>query len=164
MAQYVAYHFEWDRCRVSFPPLPLLNDVQALCPSYELAVAEEAAQRFELPELPQVIFYVMLLNEAERLGVLHGWTLCIMESALTELRWNTFEAWVWQNKDRILEADSGKRSSKRKRPRTPRWLPPLQMMTSRSEVGQEVSWMRVLLLFSFFLPFFPFFVPSYYQQ
>ena len=61
-------------------------------------------QRFELPELPQVIFYATLLNKAERLGVLPGRTLCIMESGLIELRWSTFEVWVWQNGDRILEA------------------------------------------------------------
>jgi len=47
---------------------------------------------------------MMLLNEAERLGVLHGRTLRIMESALIELRWSTFEAWVWLNGDRVLEA------------------------------------------------------------
>ncbi|KAJ8431112.1 hypothetical protein Cgig2_015680 [Carnegiea gigantea] len=55
-----------------FPPSPLPKDFQALSPSYELVVAEEVAQRFELPELPPVIFYRMLLNEAERLGVLYG--------------------------------------------------------------------------------------------
>ncbi|KAJ8447165.1 hypothetical protein Cgig2_022894 [Carnegiea gigantea] len=104
MAEYVAYHFEWDRCGVAFPPFPLPNDFQALCPSYDLAVVEDAAQRFKLPKLPQVIFYAMLLNEAERLGVLHGRTLRRMESALIELRWSTFEAWMWQNGDWIFEA------------------------------------------------------------
>ena len=95
MAEYVAYHFEWDRRQVAFPPLPLLNDFQALCSSYELIVAEKAAQCFQLSELPQVIFYAILLREAKRLGALHGRTLYIMESALTELRWSTFETWVW---------------------------------------------------------------------
>jgi len=52
MAKYVAYHFEWDQRGVAFPPLPLLNDFQALCPGYELAVAKEAAQHFKLRELP----------------------------------------------------------------------------------------------------------------
>jgi len=66
-------------------------------------VAKEAAQCFELPELPQVIFYAMLLNDVERLGILHGQTLRIIKSALTKLRWSTFEVWVWHNGDRILE-------------------------------------------------------------
>ncbi|KAJ8422899.1 hypothetical protein Cgig2_026420 [Carnegiea gigantea] len=63
MAQYVARNFEWDRHRVSFPPLPLPNDFQALRSSFELAMVEEATQCFYLPELPQIIFYAMLLNE-----------------------------------------------------------------------------------------------------
>ncbi|KAJ8438398.1 hypothetical protein Cgig2_004508 [Carnegiea gigantea] len=66
MTEYVAYHFQWDRRGVAFPRLPLSNDFQALCPSDELTMAEEAARRFELPEPPQVILYAMLLNEAER--------------------------------------------------------------------------------------------------
>ncbi|KAJ8444801.1 LOW QUALITY PROTEIN: hypothetical protein Cgig2_014990 [Carnegiea gigantea] len=138
MAQYVAYHFEWDRRGVTFPLLPLPNDFQALCQSYELAVAEEFAQRFELPELPQVIFYAMLLKEAERSGVLHGRTLRIMESALIELHWSTFEEWG-RTEIRFCRLGSGKRSSKRKRARTPRGLPPLQMMRSRKRKEKRGS-------------------------
>ncbi|KAJ8436372.1 hypothetical protein Cgig2_032193 [Carnegiea gigantea] len=63
---------------------------------YELAVAKEAAGHFELPELPQVIFWAMVLNEAERLGVLRGRTFRMMELALTKLRWNIFESWVFK--------------------------------------------------------------------
>jgi len=33
-------------------------------------VTEKAIEYYELPELPLVIFDMMLLNEAERLGVL----------------------------------------------------------------------------------------------
>ncbi|KAJ8441484.1 hypothetical protein Cgig2_011161 [Carnegiea gigantea] len=98
MAKYIAYYFEWDWRGVAFPPSPLPKDFQALCSSYELAMAEEATRRFKLPELPQLIFYAMLLNEAERLGVFHGQMLRIMESALTELCWSIFES------DRIIEA------------------------------------------------------------
>ncbi|KAJ8425534.1 hypothetical protein Cgig2_021339 [Carnegiea gigantea] len=46
----------------------------------------------------------MLLNEAERLGVLQGQTLQSFESALTELRWSAFESWIWLFGDRIYEA------------------------------------------------------------
>ena len=49
-------------------------------------MAKQAAKYYRLPELPQVIFYAMLLNEAERLGVLQGHALRSLESALTELR------------------------------------------------------------------------------
>ncbi|KAJ8445062.1 hypothetical protein Cgig2_022582 [Carnegiea gigantea] len=95
MTEYVVRHFEWDRRGVAFPPSPLPKDFQVVCPSYELVVAEEAAEHFKLPELPQVIFYAMLLKEAERLGVLHRRELRTLESALIELRWSTFVSWVW---------------------------------------------------------------------
>ncbi|KAJ8435553.1 LOW QUALITY PROTEIN: hypothetical protein Cgig2_015408 [Carnegiea gigantea] len=85
-----------------FPSCP--KDFQTLCPGFELAVAEEAAKYCELLELPQVIFYAMLLNEVERLGVLQGQALWSLELALTELRWTTFESWIWLFSDRIYEA------------------------------------------------------------
>ncbi|KAJ8445592.1 hypothetical protein Cgig2_018533 [Carnegiea gigantea] len=53
MAEYVVRHFVWDRQGAAFPPSPLLEDFQTLCPSYELAVVEEAAEDYELPKLPQ---------------------------------------------------------------------------------------------------------------
>ena len=67
-------------------------------------MAEQAAEHYELPELPQVIFYAILLNEAEKLGVLHGSRLRSLEVALTELRWGAFESWVWLFADRVHEA------------------------------------------------------------
>ena len=66
----VIHHFAWDYHGVAFLPSPFLKDFQALCPSFEVAVAEEATEYYELPELPQVMFYAMLLNKAERLWVL----------------------------------------------------------------------------------------------
>ena len=104
MAAYVVHHFEWDRHGIAFPPSPLSNEFQALCPRYVLAVAEEAVEDYELPELPQVVFYAMLLNDAERLVVLHGRALRTLESALTELRWSIFELWVWLYSDQIFVA------------------------------------------------------------
>jgi len=58
-------------------------------------VVEEAAEYYEFPELPEVIFYAMVLNEAERLGVLQERALGSLESALIELYWGNFESWVW---------------------------------------------------------------------
>ena len=45
----------------------------------------------------------MLLNEAKRLGVLHRRKLRVIESALTELRWSTFESRVRPNGGWIFE-------------------------------------------------------------
>jgi len=57
MAEYIVRHFEWDWRGMAFHPSPLPKDFQALCPSYELVVAEEAVEGYELPDFPQVIFY-----------------------------------------------------------------------------------------------------------
>ncbi|KAJ8444450.1 hypothetical protein Cgig2_005972 [Carnegiea gigantea] len=64
MGEFVTRHFSWDRRGIAFPPSPLPKDFQTICPGFELV-----AEYYELPELLQVIFYTMLLNEAERLGV-----------------------------------------------------------------------------------------------
>ncbi|KAJ8419437.1 hypothetical protein Cgig2_027357 [Carnegiea gigantea] len=54
MGEYVTRHFAWDRRGVAFPPLPLPKDFQALCPGFELAMAEEAVEYHELSDLPQL--------------------------------------------------------------------------------------------------------------
>jgi len=46
----------------------------------------------------------MLLNKAERLGLLQGQALRSLETALTELRWSAFESWIWLFGDQIYEA------------------------------------------------------------
>ncbi|KAJ8438780.1 hypothetical protein Cgig2_009898 [Carnegiea gigantea] len=85
------------------------------------------------------------------MGVLHGRMLREMESALTELRWSTFESWVWLYGNRIFEARfwakaEPKEDSSRARQQeedseaeqrdessaTEGW-PPLLMMISRSQ-------------------------------
>ncbi|KAJ8448595.1 hypothetical protein Cgig2_010482 [Carnegiea gigantea] len=99
MAEYVTYHFEWDRHGVAFSLLLLPNDFQPC------ARAMNVLWPRKLLELPQVIFYGMLLNEAKRLGVLHGRTLRIMESAIAELCWSTFE-----NEDQVFEAQFRKKA------------------------------------------------------
>ncbi|KAJ8439392.1 LOW QUALITY PROTEIN: hypothetical protein Cgig2_021806 [Carnegiea gigantea] len=152
-----------DHCGVAFPPSSLPKDFQALCPSYDLVVAMEAAERFELPELPQVIFYAMLLSKAVRLGVLHGRTLRPMEAALTELRWSAFELWVWisdgvplncgcgctgirslkpGSKQRLNQRRAQGSENKKRARRRSRWVRtrplrgqlPLRMMTSRRKL------------------------------
>ncbi|KAJ8450717.1 LOW QUALITY PROTEIN: hypothetical protein Cgig2_021189 [Carnegiea gigantea] len=88
---------------VAFPPSPLPKDFQSLCPDFDLATAEQAAAYYELRELSEAIFYVILPNEAKKLGVLHGPRLRSLEVALTELRWGAFESWIWLFGDRVYE-------------------------------------------------------------
>jgi len=53
MAEYVVCHFAWDRRGVAYAPLPLLKDFQALCPSYELAVAKKVVEDYEFQSCPR---------------------------------------------------------------------------------------------------------------
>jgi len=85
-------------------PQPLLFDYEDLCSSFDLAVAEEYAREYDLPKTSQVVFLAMLLCDAMKLDVLCGWMIDMMEYALIEMRWNTFQAWVGRNRDRILKA------------------------------------------------------------
>ncbi|KAJ8423668.1 hypothetical protein Cgig2_009289 [Carnegiea gigantea] len=94
-----------------FPPSPLRKDLRSLYLDFDLATAEQATAHYELPELPQAIFYMMLLNEAEKLGLLHRSRLRSLEVAVTELRWGAFESWIWLFGDRVYEAQFRPRSS-----------------------------------------------------
>ncbi|KAJ8434141.1 hypothetical protein Cgig2_000861 [Carnegiea gigantea] len=93
MALHILGNFEWYHREVAFPPRLLPSDCEELCPNFVFAEAEEYARDYEVPELPQVVFLVMLLNGAVKVGVLRGWMIGVMESAIKELRWNTFQAW-----------------------------------------------------------------------
>ena len=53
-------------------------------------MVEEYARDYEASELTQVVFMAILLNNAVKLGVLSGWMILVMESALKELWWNAF--------------------------------------------------------------------------
>ncbi|KAJ8438645.1 hypothetical protein Cgig2_016391 [Carnegiea gigantea] len=70
MALYVLKNFEWYRKEVAFPPLLLPSDYEDLYPDFDLAVAEEIARDFDVPEIPQVVFLAMLLNNTVKLGIL----------------------------------------------------------------------------------------------
>ncbi|KAJ8430629.1 LOW QUALITY PROTEIN: hypothetical protein Cgig2_008309 [Carnegiea gigantea] len=161
MGEYVTRHFAWDRRGVAFPQSPLPKDFQALCQSFELAVAEEAVEYYEFPELPQVIFYVMPLNEAKRLGVLQGQALRSLELALIKLRWSSFESWVWLYHDRIFEARFRPKVGSRE-----------SLGTGRQEKGLEVFifLVEVVLVYNverpIDTPVFPCYygVPSYLQH
>ncbi|KAJ8429572.1 hypothetical protein Cgig2_023778 [Carnegiea gigantea] len=78
MADHVRESFVWHWRRASRPPRSLPED----CPRFSLPEAEGAATDFELPEMVQATFYVMLLNEAVELGVVLGFMAEGLKSAL----------------------------------------------------------------------------------
>ena len=87
-----------------FAPGPLPCDCEELCPDFNLAMEKEYAQIYELPELPQVVFRAMLLNDTMKLSVLSGRIIVVMESVLMELQWNAFQVWTGRNSSRTMEA------------------------------------------------------------
>ncbi|KAJ8437497.1 hypothetical protein Cgig2_007474 [Carnegiea gigantea] len=103
MTLYVMDNFKWYCREVVFSPKPLSYDYEELCLNFDFVVAEEHAQIYELPILPQVVFLAMLLNDAVNLGVLSGRMIAVMESVLTELQWNGFQPWTGRNSGRIME-------------------------------------------------------------
>ena len=94
MANYVRETFIWCWRSALRLPHPLPEDPHVLWPRFSLAEAESAAAEFELPEIVQAIFYVMLLNEAVKLAVAHEYTAESMKSSLVGLRRSTFEVWM----------------------------------------------------------------------
>ncbi|KAJ8426729.1 hypothetical protein Cgig2_011550 [Carnegiea gigantea] len=113
IALYILENCEWDWREVAFPSLRLPDDYQDLCPDFDLSQAKEAAQDFLLPEIPQVTFCAMLLNDAVRLGVLSRGMIEILELDLVELRWSTFEEWLWCSRGNILRASRSEPDSDR---------------------------------------------------
>ncbi|KAJ8449494.1 hypothetical protein Cgig2_002291 [Carnegiea gigantea] len=63
MANYVRKTFIWHWRSASRLPHPLPEDSHILCPCFSLAEAESAVAEFELPEIVQARFYVMLLTK-----------------------------------------------------------------------------------------------------
>ncbi|KAJ8445935.1 LOW QUALITY PROTEIN: hypothetical protein Cgig2_009864 [Carnegiea gigantea] len=91
MSEFIIRRFSWDR-RGEGPVTPLKR------------FSVLAAEHYELPELPHVIFYAMLLNEVEKLGVPHGPRLRSVEVALTKLHWGAFESWICLFGDQVYKA------------------------------------------------------------
>ena len=63
MANYVRKTFTWHWRSVLRLPRPLLEDFTLLCTCFSLSKAEAAAVESVLPEIVEVTFCAMLLNE-----------------------------------------------------------------------------------------------------
>ncbi|KAJ8429441.1 hypothetical protein Cgig2_021093 [Carnegiea gigantea] len=94
MTNYMRESFIWHSRSALHLPRPLLEDFRVLCPRFSLFEAEGATADFELPEIVQVTFYAILLNEEVELGVAHDFTAESMKPSFIGLRWSTFEVWM----------------------------------------------------------------------
>lgn len=70
MALHELETFDLHLRRATRPPLPLPKDYRDLCPYFLLENAEYVARDFQILELVQAVFYVMVINKALDLGIL----------------------------------------------------------------------------------------------
>jgi len=64
MADHVRETFRWHSRVASRPSWPLLKNYQDLYPGFTLSDAEEATRDFNIPEMVQITFYAMVVNDA----------------------------------------------------------------------------------------------------
>ena len=56
----------------------------------------------------QATFYAMLLNDAVELGPAHEFTGDEMKSVLMDLRWSSFERWIYCMDDTLMAAQQNR--------------------------------------------------------
>ena len=104
MALFLRETLGLHRRNTSRPPRPLPEDFSGLCPGFSLSEAEIAATELGLPEMVQATFYAMLLNDAVELGAAHEFTGDEMKPVLMDLRWSSFEKWIYCMDDTLRAA------------------------------------------------------------
>ena len=102
MANFARESFKWHWGSAACPPRALPDDCHDLCPRFTLPDVEEATHDFELPEMVQATFYVMLLNDAVELGTVSGFIAADLKSTLEGLRWRSFESWLNVNRSTLM--------------------------------------------------------------
>ncbi|KAJ8424762.1 LOW QUALITY PROTEIN: hypothetical protein Cgig2_032279 [Carnegiea gigantea] len=94
LASPLLLHVALEEGLASFSPA--LRRLLNLCLSFTLPDTEEATCDFNIPEIIQATFYVMLLNDA--------WDIARgLKLTLEGLRWTTLESWLSINKRALLE-------------------------------------------------------------
>jgi len=70
VAKYVRDSFRWALREPSTPgPRPLPPDYHCLCSRFDLGVVMRYAHDSNIPEMAQIIFYVMVIDDATELGL-----------------------------------------------------------------------------------------------
>ena len=92
MVYHIRETFKWHLRMASRPPRQLLEVYRDSCSSFTLSDAEEAARYFNIPEIVQATFYVMLLNDILELSVVSRDMAGGLKLTHKGLRWTTFES------------------------------------------------------------------------
>ncbi|KAJ8426958.1 hypothetical protein Cgig2_027682 [Carnegiea gigantea] len=79
------------------------EDYQDLCPSFTVLDTEEAVCNFNIPEIVQATFYVMLPHDAVGPSLMSKDVARGLKVTLEGLRWTTFESWLNVSKRALLE-------------------------------------------------------------
>jgi len=86
--------FHWGKLDKAIhppPPQPSMPGVWLLCPNFLKGDMEEAAYEFGIPELVQATFYDMTVSYTEELGEFLMVVGQVIEQALGDLQWFSFE-------------------------------------------------------------------------
>ena len=91
-AEYVRDTFRWPLREALAQHLNLLPaDYHGLCPGFDLDVATQYAQDSNIPEMMQVIFYAIVVNDIVELGVTCRLTANCMMWVIQQLNWAPIE-------------------------------------------------------------------------
>ena len=88
-------------CRAASTSPP--RELSGIMPRLFLIGGRAGCGELGLPELVQATFYAMLLNDAVEFGAAHEFTGDEMKSVLMDLKWLSFEKWIYCM-DEILRA------------------------------------------------------------
>ncbi|KAJ8423821.1 hypothetical protein Cgig2_017384 [Carnegiea gigantea] len=103
--EYVRDHFRWALRDPSAPgPRSLPSDYHGLCLHFNLGVATRYAHDSNTPEMVQIIFYAMVIDDTAELGLSRRLAMDCMMWAMRKLDWGPMEAWLGDNNQRLRRA------------------------------------------------------------
>ncbi|KAJ8431149.1 hypothetical protein Cgig2_026746 [Carnegiea gigantea] len=107
--EYACDHFRWAlRDPLAPGPRLLLSDYHGLCPRFDLGAAARYAHDSNTPEMVQIIFYAMVIDDAAKLGLSRRLTMDCVMWAMRTPDWGPVEAWLGGNGRRLRRAQASR--------------------------------------------------------
>ena len=73
-------------------------------PCFDLEVPRRYAHDSYIPEMVQIVFYTMVIDDAAKLGLLRRLTMDCVMWAMRKLDWGPVEAWLKDSDQRLIRA------------------------------------------------------------
>ncbi|KAJ8451345.1 hypothetical protein Cgig2_014117 [Carnegiea gigantea] len=89
-------------------PRLLPSDYHDLCPHFDLGVATRYARGSNTPEMMQKIFYVMVIDNAAKLGLSRRLNMDCVMWVMRKLDWGPVEAWLGDTARRLQRAQTSR--------------------------------------------------------